>query len=648
MVATKNRAGRFPLGWVVLASALALAGCQPSGPQAVRKGEQLLRKGRYADAVKQLERAVRLMPQQPQAWNYLGLAYHANRQLPQAEAAYRKALALEPRFAPAHFNLGCLHLEQNRLPEALSALSFFTSLEGSSLDGWLKLGTAQLRAQQPDAAERSFRMALTLQPQNLEALNGLGLTRFQRRKPQEALEFFNAALARRPDYAPALLNAAVVLHQNPNTRPAALQKYRQYLALTPRPPNWEAVHAIAQQLEAELKPKAPAVLAATISQPAVTSAPPARPAPEPALATDSTRRGRTEQVSSHAPTSTPPAAVTASTPATSAPPSPTLLIAAATPAPKTQPSHPITSPPPALKPTRAQPQSAPAPAPPPRKPEPVAQPQPAPDTPPVEVTRVQEELQIKPPQDIVTAPAQETPATEASVNDQTLVTGPSPTAPQPKRGVLSRLNPFKARSKLGATNAQAKAASTTDEFMLAPPPAPSGGPIVVQRYRYLAPSKPAMGDRIQAEHLVREGVKAQQAGQLTEALAHYRAAVQADPSCFEARFNEGVAAYQLGHLRQALAAFEYALAIRPDSIDARYNFGLALKRANYPLDAAEQFQRLLQLQPDDVRAHYSLATLYAYQLGAPDRAKPHFQKVLELDPRHPEAGKIRFWLARTP
>src|SRR5205807_133908 len=87
-----------------------------------------------------------------------------------------------------------------------------------------------------------------------ELLNGLGVIQLQRKRAQEALNYFNAALAQNPAYSPAVLNAAVVSHQYVNNHQMALQRYRQYLALQPRPANWEAVSVIVARLDAELNP----------------------------------------------------------------------------------------------------------------------------------------------------------------------------------------------------------------------------------------------------------------------------------------------------------------------------------------------------------------------------------------------------------
>lgn len=140
----------------------------------------------------------------------------------------------------------------------------------------------------------------------------------------------------------------------------------------------------------------------------------------------------------------------------------------------------------------------------------------------------------------------------------------------------------------------------------------------------------------------------QRAGRLAEAAAAYRQAVEADPSHFEAQFNLGLVTFELQNYRQSLTAWEHALAVRPDSVDARYNFALALKAAGYALDAAAELERILAQHANETRAHLVLGNLYAGPLRDTGRARTHYLRVLELEPRHPEAATIRFWLAQNP
>ena len=231
-----------------LAFALFLAGCAPSGPRALLKGKKLLEQGDYAGAAAQFKTATTILATNAQAWNYLGVACQHAGQTADAVTAYKRALDLDRDLMEAHYNLGCLWLEQNKPDAAESEFTAYTLRRSKAPEGWLKLGLAQLRSDDFAAAEKSFSTVLYLNPNNAEALNGFGLARIERGHPREAAQFFAAAAKEKPDYGPALLNLATVAQQHLHDNALALQNYRAYLALTPRPANWDAVNDIANSL----------------------------------------------------------------------------------------------------------------------------------------------------------------------------------------------------------------------------------------------------------------------------------------------------------------------------------------------------------------------------------------------------------------
>jgi len=178
----------------------------------------------------------------------------------------------------------------------------------------------------------------------------------------------------------------------------------------------------------------------------------------------------------------------------------------------------------------------------------------------------------------------------------------------------------------------------------APAPLPARAPNSGSRYPYLSPARPAPGNRAEAKLALARGVAAQEARQFDEAMKEYESAAESDPAFFEAYYNLGIAATQAGKLPQALGAYEYALAIDPDSANARYNLALCLKQARYLPDALNELEKLLARSPHETRAHLAIANIYALSLNQPDKARPHYQKVIEIDPQDPQAATIRNWL----
>jgi tetratricopeptide (TPR) repeat protein len=601
----------------VVALAISLASCAPPGPEALLQGEQLIKQGRYEEAVARLKKATVMLPKNAQAWNHLGLAYHGNRQPEEAARAYQAALALDKNLAAPHYNLGCLYLDQNNLAGATNELTTYTLVQKSHVEGWLKLGVAQLRAKRLDAAEHCFRAARDLDPRHPhpEALNNLGVIQFQRHRWQDAHNYFNLALAHNPDYGPAQLNIAIVNHQALNNRASALKQYLTYLASLPRGPEREAVEAIARQLDEELKPPTLVLRPVATNPPATT----------------------TVRTSTVAAAPAPPRAALSPPPAVAA---------------RTNPAPAASSPRVHATPTNRQSVAARPPVEPPR----VAS-NPPPRAVEIPATAVSDDLIVKPAQDLparaATAPASRTaPAPAASGNPTNAALSADAKSDAAKRSLIARLNPFSRKPKEpepgkgSATGTNAAAApgalppATPVEALSAPAPVP--------RYPYQSVAAPRPGNRALAQPAFDRGVKAHQAGKPAQAIEEYQNALRADPAYFDACYNLGRAAQDTGDLGLALIAYETALALKPDSSNARYNFALALKDSGYAQDAADQLGKLLASNPSELRAHLSLANLGAQQLRQPALAREHYTRVLELNPNHKEAGKIRAWLANNP
>lgn len=163
-------------------------------------------------------------------------------------------------------------------------------------------------------------------------------------------------------------------------------------------------------------------------------------------------------------------------------------------------------------------------------------------------------------------------------------------------------------------------------------------------YSYLNPPPPSAGFRHKAMPHFEEAQRTERRGQWDEAITAYRRAIQWDGAFFEAYHNLGLAATQAGDFLRAAVAFETALALRPNSDVTRYNFALLLNGRSYYRDAAIELEKLLFQNPDDARSHLLLGNLYAQRLGQPDRARPHYLRVLELAPSHPQGTSLRYWL----
>ena len=170
--------------------------------------------------------------------------------------------------------------------------------------------------------------------------------------------------------------------------------------------------------------------------------------------------------------------------------------------------------------------------------------------------------------------------------------------------------------------------------------------VAYPRYTYLHPALPKAGDRQVAETYLDDGSKAQKSKEWQRAKAAYLEAVKADPAWFEARFKLGQASYYTGETSLALQSFENALSIDPNDGPARFNFAMSLVQGNYFAEAANELETFLQFDPNNIQAHLEVGKLYAEKLRDIEKAAIHYKRAIGLDPEHPEAVNMRYWLIR--
>jgi Flp pilus assembly protein TadD len=201
-------------------------------PLALKDSNDLLAKGRCVEAVDGYNQFLEKFPNDPGAWNLLGLAYLCQRRHDQAIGAFNKALEARPSYTDVHNNLGVAYMEMKKYPEArqefmialqdknyahagpyfnLAKLAFLNqsyeesrALAKKSLElipkqkdglpedaGPLLLYSLSLeRLNRLDEAEASFRDLLKVDNHNLEASYSLATIMQRKNKPCVARQFY--------------------------------------------------------------------------------------------------------------------------------------------------------------------------------------------------------------------------------------------------------------------------------------------------------------------------------------------------------------------------------------------------------------------------------------------------------------------------
>jgi len=186
-------------------------------------------------AVKMISQAIALKEDDPFLYNNLGSAFKDMGRLNEAEASYRRALALDPRFvdalsnlgsvlrtrgrtdeamdcyrrlllvnpehAGAHDNLGSLFRDQGRLDEAEAMFRRVCILDPGFVEAHVNLGVSLQEQDRFDDAVACYEHVLSLKPDDVEALNNLGNTFKAQGNLDEAIVCHNRVLAIKPESA---------------------------------------------------------------------------------------------------------------------------------------------------------------------------------------------------------------------------------------------------------------------------------------------------------------------------------------------------------------------------------------------------------------------------------------------------------------
>lgn len=105
------------------------------------------------------------------------------------------------------------------------------------------------------------------------------------------------------------------------------------------------------------------------------------------------------------------------------------------------------------------------------------------------------------------------------------------------------------------------------------------------------------------------GVALAEAGELSEATAHFQRAVERHPTSAEANVNLAQALALLGRFEEAIPHYERALASDPDLFGVEYNLGVALERAGQVERALELYRRAVQRDAGDADARAAVVRL---------------------------------------
>jgi tetratricopeptide (TPR) repeat protein len=128
------------------------------------KAHLLAQVGDNTNALALMQRLTQTNANSPSAWFNFGFMSEAQGYYEQAEAAFRRALALDPELDRAWYGLALVLIRAKRLDEAIDALKQNTKLQPMSPYGWYQLARVHVDRNETAQAEKIIRHLRGFEP----------------------------------------------------------------------------------------------------------------------------------------------------------------------------------------------------------------------------------------------------------------------------------------------------------------------------------------------------------------------------------------------------------------------------------------------------------------------------------------------------
>lgn len=198
----------------LLTFALLLAGCAERIDTSVEHLEvahKHERDGKLPEAVAAYRKALELDKQNPTAWYDLGVAYSAMEQFPESIEAYSKAIDLDSGMAQAFNNRATAYARLRQFEQAISDCDRAVALNPDDYLAWRNRGLARHDHGELDGALSDYDESIRIQGRSAETYHYRGNVFLDRKQWSRALEDFEQAIHLDEQMSPAWLSRAITL-----------------------------------------------------------------------------------------------------------------------------------------------------------------------------------------------------------------------------------------------------------------------------------------------------------------------------------------------------------------------------------------------------------------------------------------------------
>jgi tetratricopeptide (TPR) repeat protein len=200
--------------FILLQVVMTSAQCQQTAEDWIKEGDNAFNETHYYAAIDAYEEAIRIDPNNIEAWVGKGSAYSVAREPDKAIEAYETAIQLDPTCYKCWNNKGLVFLNQgskeldmntddkgiSKFEAAIDAFEEAIRVNSRNNIAWLNKGKALQYLSKYDAAIEAYDEAITLDPTDPVAWGDKGSALREQSKYNETIEAFNEAIRLDPSY----------------------------------------------------------------------------------------------------------------------------------------------------------------------------------------------------------------------------------------------------------------------------------------------------------------------------------------------------------------------------------------------------------------------------------------------------------------
>lgn len=226
----RGQQGRFEEALKLVEAALKL---QPRSPVILSdQGLILFKLGQHERALMAFEQALAIQPDHPASLSNRGNVLSELGRLDEALVSYDQALKIRPDYPEALYNRGNVLCALGRYEEALASYDKALARQPGHADLRYRRGNALAALQRYEAALRDYDQAIALRPDHAESHDNRGNVLAALKRFDAAIASYDSALVLRPGYFGALNNRGSAFKQIKRF-PEALADFEQVLAANP-------------------------------------------------------------------------------------------------------------------------------------------------------------------------------------------------------------------------------------------------------------------------------------------------------------------------------------------------------------------------------------------------------------------------------